>query len=101
MNTIHTPRQVLARHSGGQLPQLLEKASCFTPQALQQALGDELLQLCRPVGFVDRMGQVVLVAVATSCAAHEVALRKPVILQRLQSLPAFAQVCDLRVCVQP
>ncbi|MEM7495559.1 MAG: DciA family protein [Myxococcota bacterium] len=101
MNTVPTLRQVLARDSGTALPQLLEKAAGFHPQALQQALGDELLRLCRPVGFVDRAGQVVLMAVATSCAAHEVALRKPAILQRLRGLPAFARVRDLRVCVQP
>ncbi|MEM7589271.1 MAG: DciA family protein [Myxococcota bacterium] len=82
------------------LQQLLDKARAFEPKELQQALGKQLWQLCQPVGFVDPKGHIVMLCVASSCAAMEVSLRKPEILQQLRQLEAFAQVRDVRICVQ-
>ena len=82
------------------LKQLLNKADAFAPEPLRQTLGQQLWELCQPVGFVDSQGHIIMLCVASSCAAMEVSMRKPEILKRLQQLQAFAHIRDLRICVQ-
>ncbi|MEM7402492.1 MAG: DciA family protein [Myxococcota bacterium] len=83
------------------LQQLIDQSQAFEPKQLQQALGTQLWQLCQPIGFVDPKCHIVMLNVASSCAAMEVSLRKPEILQQLRQLQPFAQVRDIRLRIQP
>lgn len=82
------------------LPGLLRQAARFAEASLRPALGDELWGLCRPVGFGDARATRVLVQVTSSALAHEVSLRKRELLARLQHVPGFEQVRDVRFLVE-
>ena len=97
MNYFSSGRQSQASTS---FTDLLNTAQLFDPARLQEALGDELWALCQPVGFVGTGQQVVMCAVQSSSAALETAMRKPLVLQRLRQMEAFAQVHDIRICIK-
>ena len=75
---------------------LLQKASCFAPEVLRPVLGDMLFRQIKPVGFADQTQKSILIQVESSAIAHEMLFRKLEILKRLQQIPEFRQVNDLR-----
>lgn len=78
------------------LADLLKKASCFSPDVLSAALGEDFSKVLKPVGFTDKAQKVVLIEVRSSSVAHEMSFRKPEILRRLRQLKEFEQVTDIR-----
>ncbi|MEI6805746.1 MAG: DUF721 domain-containing protein, partial [Myxococcaceae bacterium] len=75
---------------------LLKQASCFSPDVLKSALGEDFSKFLKPVGFTDKAKKVVLIEVQSSSIAHEMSFRKPEILRRLKKLKEFEQVTDIR-----
>jgi hypothetical protein len=78
---------------------LLRQVAVFSKPVMEEALGDELSVLCRPVGFTDPRRSKVLVVTASSVAAQETQLRSRELLYRLQQLPALAHITGVRVVV--
>lgn len=78
---------------------LLRQVAVFARPVMEEALGEELFTLCRPVGFADPRHSRVLVATASSVAAQETQLRSRELLYRLQKLPGLAHVSGIKVVV--
>ena len=78
------------------LAELLQQASCFSPDVLRPILGDNFSKYLKPVGFADKAKKTILVEVKSSSIAHEMTFRKPEILSRLRRLKEFEQVTDIR-----
>jgi hypothetical protein len=95
---VHLTGSVRTRGKSG-LPDLLRKAARFSEKVLRPALGEELWGMCRPVGFGDRHGRRVVVEVHSSALAHEVSMRQRELLHRLQAVPGFSQVKEVRFSV--
>jgi hypothetical protein len=68
---------------------LLTKAKAFSGINLHRLLGDDLFFLCRPTGFMDQLGTIVIVEVPTSAHLGLLTYRKWEILQALKKDQAF------------
>lgn len=97
---LHMANVLSRKGSKSELPLLLRKAARFSEKTLRPALGEELWGLCRPVGFADPRYRVLIVQVTSSVLAHEVSLRKRELLHRLQAVPGFEEVRDVRFKVE-
>ncbi len=78
---------------------LLRQVAVFSRTIMEEALGEELWSLCRPVGFADMRRTRVLVATASSVAAQETQLRSRELLYRLKKLDGLATIVGVRVVV--
>jgi hypothetical protein len=78
---------------------LLRQAAAFSPDALQEAMGEELWALCRPVGFGDAQRLVLLVRVPSSTFAQEVQLRLPELLTRVRTIAGLEAVIRVKFVV--
>jgi len=78
---------------------LLRQVAVFSRTVMEEALGEELWSLCRPVGFADMRRTRVLVATASSVAAQETQLRSRELLYRLKKLDGLATIVGVRVVV--
>lgn len=78
---------------------LLRQVAVFAKPVMEEALGEELFLLCRPVGFAGARRSKVLVVTASSVAAQETQLRSRELLHRLKQLPALAHISGVRVVV--
>jgi hypothetical protein len=97
---VHLTRSRNRDGSPNLLPDLLRRAARFSERALRPALGEELWGLCRPVGFAGRGERLVTVQVDSSSLAHEVSLRKRELIRRLNAVPGFEKVRDVRFVVE-
>lgn len=88
-----------AARNDANLGGLLRQVAVFAKPVMDEALGEELSVLCRPVGFADARYSKVLVVTASSVAAQETQLRARELLYRLQRLPALAHISGVRVVV--
>jgi hypothetical protein len=88
-----------AATTDAQLGGLLRQVAVFSRPSMEQALGEALWILCRPVGFADPRHKKVLVVTASSVAAQETQLRSRELLYRLQQVPALAHITGIRVVV--
>lgn len=88
-----------AANADAGLGALLRQVAVFARPVMEEALGEELFTLCRPVGFADAHRSKVLVATASSVAAQETQMRSRELLYRLQKLPALAHISGIRVVV--
>lgn len=68
----------------GVLYQLLMKAKSFSAPVLHRLMGDELFFICRPTGFLDQRGYIVVVEVPTSAHLHAMTYRKLDLLRALK-----------------
>lgn len=75
---------------------LLTKSSVFEAARLQKALGKALWNVCRPLGFLDPFGQILLAEVPSSSAAHEISFRKMELITKLKTLSGFDNLRDIR-----
>jgi hypothetical protein len=87
------------RHHMLTLAPLLRQAGAFAPDALEDALGEELWALCRPVGFTDAKHTSLLVKVPSAAFANEVQMRTPELLARVQRVAGLQQVRSVRFVV--
>ena len=88
-----------AARNDANLGGLLRQVAVFAKPVMEEALGEDLSILCRPVGFADARYSKVLVVTASSVAAQETQLRARELLYRLQRLPALAHISGVRVVV--
>jgi hypothetical protein len=84
----------------GKLAPLLAQAVPFAEVHVRRALGEELWARCRPIGWGDARHTRVLLAVPSSPVAHELGLSRREIVRRLQGVPGFEKVKDVRFQVQ-
>jgi hypothetical protein len=85
---------------GTPLVELLRQAAPFLPRLMCEALGEELYARCKPVGYADRFGKVLLVEVDSSSSAHEMSFRKNEILARLKKVKGLETISDIRFKAQ-
>lgn len=78
---------------------LLRQVAVFSRTVMEDALGEELWSLCRPVGFADLRRTRILVATASSVAAQETQLRSRELLYRLKKLDGLSTILGIRVVV--
>lgn len=78
------------------LADLLKQVSCFSPDIIKSALGEDLSRKLTVVGFFDRAKQTLLVKVKSAAMAHEMSFQKPEILRRLNQIKEFEGVTDIR-----
>jgi len=78
---------------------LLREVAAFSRDALEDALGDELWSLCRPVGFSDRQRTRVLIVTTSSVAAQEAQLRSRELHHRLRHVPGLERIVGVKVAV--
>ena len=89
-----------ASHRGA-FGDVLKDVALFAQAHLRPALGEELWELCRPVGFSDKAKSRVVVEVASSVHAQEAQLRSTELVLRLQQVPGFAAVKGTKIVVVP
>ncbi|MES2504406.1 MAG: DciA family protein [Myxococcota bacterium] len=82
------------------LAALLKQASCFSPEIMKRAFGEEWLKHIQPVGFADKTQKTILISVKSSSVAHEMSYRKAEIIRRLHQIKEFEQVSDVRFTVE-
>lgn len=80
----------------GRLFGLLKKAQAFSAPRVHALLGDELFFLCKPLGFLDRADQILLVEVPTSAHLHALTYRKLEVLMALKKDDNFRAVKNIR-----
>jgi hypothetical protein len=86
----------LADQANTPLGEALKDSARFAEDHLRPILGEELWGLCRPIGFADKRRRRVLIEVASSALAQEIAMRRGELLARLKSAPGFERVQDLK-----
>lgn len=80
----------------GKLFGLLKKAQAFSAAHMHSLLGDELFFLCKPLGFLDRLDQTLLVEVPTSAHLHALTYRKLEVLMALKKDDTFRFAKNIR-----
>jgi hypothetical protein len=95
----HLTRALQKDGSRSSLPGILRRAARFSEKTLRPALGEELWALCRPVGFSDDRGRRLSIEVVGASFAHEAHMRRNELLHRLQAVPGFEEVKELRFLV--
>ncbi len=80
----------------GKLFGLLAKAQAFSAPKMHALLGDELFFLCKPLGFIDKSDQTLLVEVPTSAHLHALTYRKLEVLLALRKDETFRHAKNIR-----
>lgn len=75
---------------------VLKKASAFCPHNLHKLLGDELFYLCKPVGFNDKNGNIVILEVNDNSALYALTYKKMDIINRLKNDINFKNLNNVR-----
>jgi hypothetical protein len=79
---------------------VLRKAARFAEELLRPALGEELWELGRPVGFADQAETRVLIEVTSSVRAQEMQLRSVELLDKLRRVDGMTGVKGVQVIVR-
>jgi hypothetical protein len=80
---------------------LLRKAARFSEELVRPALGEELWELGRPVGFADAGETRVLVETTSSVRAQELQLRGTELVTLLRLVPGMGRVQHIQLLVRP
>lgn len=80
----------------GKLFGLLKKAQAFSAPKMHALIGDELFFLCKPLGFLDKNDQTLLVEVPTSAHLHALTYRKLELLMALKKDETFRLAKNIR-----
>jgi hypothetical protein len=80
----------------GKLFSLLKKAESFSPAKIHALLGDELFFLCKPLGFIDKNDQTLLIEVPTNAHLHALTYRKLDIILSLKKDANFSSVKNIK-----
>lgn len=80
----------------GKLFGLLKKAQAFSAPKMHALIGDELFFLCKPLGFLDKNDQTLLVEVPTSAHLHALTYRKLELLMALKKDETFRFAKNIR-----
>jgi hypothetical protein len=79
---------------------VLKKAQAFSMMRLHYLMGDELFFLCRPLGFLDRFENTILIEVPTSSHLNALVYKKFEILKALKADAIFKNAQNIRFVVR-
>lgn len=92
----NTDMRVRLASTNEAMSKLIEKAAVFSEEFLRPLLGDQLWNLCRPIGYADRDQKIIQAEVPTSAHLFEMQWYKAQILYALRKHPALAHITDIR-----
>lgn len=102
-NAVPIPKQDIKAHllrlgssKDSALIDMLRAAAPFAGPTIQNALGDALFKICKPIGYWDKARVVVLAKVPNSSVLYDLNFQKAYIVAKLKTVPGLERVRDIR-----